>query len=122
MMMALGCIQALLCNTNTCPTGIATQDPKLTVGLVVNDKKVRMANYHEETIKSFVEMLGASGLDEAKNITRNHIYRRVSLNKMMTYEEIFPSVIQGSMLNGNIPEKYRPDFANADMNAWGIPG
>ncbi|MCB0406600.1 MAG: FMN-binding glutamate synthase family protein, partial [Bdellovibrionales bacterium] len=64
MMMALGCIQALLCNTNRCPTGIATQDPNLTVGLVVDDKKVRVANYHEETIKSFVEMLGASGLDE----------------------------------------------------------
>ncbi|HND46181.1 MAG TPA: FMN-binding glutamate synthase family protein [Chitinophagales bacterium] len=121
MMMALGCIQALLCNTNRCPTGIATQDPKLTVGLVVDDKKVRVANYHEETIKSFVEMLGASGLDEAKNISRSHIYRRVYLNKMLTYEEIFPSVVLGSMLDGKIPEKYQTDFANANMHSWGIP-
>ncbi len=121
MMMALGCIQALLCNTNRCPTGIATQDPNLTVGLVVDDKKVRVANYHEETIKSFVEMLGASGLDETKNLTRNHIYRRVYLNKMLTYEEIFPSVVVGSMLDGKIPEKYQTDFANANMHSWGIP-
>lgn len=69
---------------------------------------------------SFVELLGASGLDEMKNLTRSHIYRRISLNEMLTYEEIFPSVKVGSMLHGNIPEKYKLDFANADMNSWGI--
>ena len=39
MMMALGCIQALECNKNTCPTGVATQIPELAAGLVVSDKK-----------------------------------------------------------------------------------
>lgn len=121
MMMATGCIQARLCNTNRCPTGITTQDPHLTVGLVVDDKKVRVANYHSEVMKSFVELLGASGLDEMHNLTRSHIYRRVSLNRMQTYEEIFPSVKDGSMLEGNIPEKYKLDFALADVNHWGIP-
>lgn len=120
MMMAIGCIQALLCNTNRCPTGIATQDPNLTVGLDVDDKKVRLANFQAGTVKNFVEMLGASGLDEMKNITRSHIYRRVSLNQMVTYEEIFPSVAVGAMLTGEIPEKYKSDFAHADMNRWGI--
>ncbi|HRP38217.1 MAG: FMN-binding glutamate synthase family protein [Chitinophagales bacterium] len=121
MMMAIGCIQALLCNTNRCPTGIATQDPKLTVGLVVEDKKVRLAKYQQATVNSFVELLGAAGLDEMKNITRSHIYRRISLNEMLTYEEIFPSIEIGSMLHGNIPAKYKLDFANADMHSWGIP-
>lgn len=120
MMMAIGCIQALLCNTNRCPTGITTQDPRLTIGLDVADKKVRLANYHEGTIKNFVELMGASGLDDMKNITRSHIYRRVSLNEMLTYEEIFPSVKTGAMLKGEIPEKYKWDFAHADMNHWGI--
>src|SRR5690554_7927520 len=87
MKMAIGCIQALLCNTNKCPVGITTQDPKLTVGLVPEDKKTRVANYHEKTIKNFVELLGATGLDEPKNLTRSHIYRRISLNEMITYEE-----------------------------------
>src|SRR5690606_35508956 len=54
MMMAVGCIQALQCNTNKCPTGVATQDPQLTVGLVVDDKKTRVANYHRSTVKNFV--------------------------------------------------------------------
>lgn len=121
MMMALGCIQALLCNTNKCPTGVATQDPKLTVGLVVDDKKVRVANYHKGTIDNFVEMIGASGLDNFKNLTRSHIYRRISLNQMLTYEEIFPSIKPGSMLNlETIPEKYKLDFELSDMKHWGI--
>ncbi len=120
MMLALGCIQALLCNTNKCPTGITTQDPKLTKGLVPSDKKVRVANYHEKTIQNFVELLGATGLDEAKNLTRSHIYRRISLNDMITYEELFPTIKPGSMLNGEIPEKYRLDFAFSDKTRWGV--
>lgn len=118
MKMALGCIQALLCNTNRCPTGITTQDPKLTVGLVPEDKKFRVANYHQGTIKNFVELLGATGLDESRNLTRSHIYRRVSLNEMITYEELFPSIKPGAMLEGNIPEKYKPDFAHANIHRW----
>ncbi len=120
MMMALGCIQALLCNTNRCPTGITTHDPNLTVGLVVDDKKVRVANYHKGTIKNLVELLGASGLEKTGDLTRSHIYRRVDLNKMKTYEEIFPSVKTGSMREGEILEKYKPDFEMADMHKWGL--
>ena len=120
MMLSLGCIQALLCNTNKCPTGITTQDPKLTVGLVPDDKKVRVANYHQRTITNFVELLGATGLDEPTNLTRSHIYRRISLNDMITYEELFPSIKPGSMLDGVIPAKYKLDFAFADKTRWGI--
>src|SRR5690554_5837444 len=120
MMLALGCIQALLCNTNKCPTGITTQDPKLTIGLVPEDKKVRVAQYHKKTIQNFVELLGATGLDEPKNLTRSHIYRRISLNDMITYEELFPSIKPGSMLHGEVPEKYKLDFTFSDKTRWGI--
>jgi len=119
MMLAVGCIQALQCNTNRCPTGVATQDPKLTKGLVVEDKKVRVANFHRYTIKTFVELLGAAGLENMNQITRSHIYRRISLNSMLTYEEIFPSIEEGSMIEGIIPEKYQADFAFASMDHWG---
>jgi len=120
MMMALGCIQARLCNTNKCPTGITTQDPKYTVGLVVEDKKVRVAQYHNNTIKNFVELMGACGLEDAKQLTRSHIYRRISLNEMITYEELFPSIVPGSMREGDIPKKYKLDFAHANKDHWGI--
>ncbi len=45
MMFALGCIQALECHKNTCPTGVATQDPRLTKGLVPKEKSIRVACY-----------------------------------------------------------------------------
>ena len=118
MMMALGCIQALLCNTNRCPTGITTQDPQLVAGLVVSDKKVRVANYHEDTVKSFVELLGAAGIDDHRNLTRSHIYRRVFMNEVRTLEDIYPSLEPGCMLNGNIPEKYKQDNMRANIESW----
>jgi glutamate synthase domain-containing protein 2 len=118
MMMAIGCIQALQCNTNKCPTGVATQNPALAVGLVVDDKKHRVANYHADTVKTFVELLGAAGIDDYKKLTRSHIYRRVLMNEMKTFEEIFPSLEPSCMLNGNIPEKYQQDFDHAFADRW----
>jgi len=119
--LAIGCIQALLCNTNRCPTGITTQDPKLTIGLVPEDKKDRVASYHGKTIDNFVELLGAAGLEHPKDLTREHIYRRISLNEMITYEELFPSIEPGSMLQeSGIPEKYKLDFAYANKDSWGV--
>ena len=121
MMMAVGCIQALQCNTNKCPVGVATQDPQLTVGLVVEDKKTRIANFHNNTVKSVVELLGATGLDEVHNLNRSHIYRRISFSSMQTYEEIFPSVEIGTFLDeANLPEKYKPDFKHASAEQWGF--
>lgn len=121
MMLAVGCIQALLCNTNKCPTGVATQDPKLAIGLDVEDKTKRVANYHKGTVENFVELLGASGLDSKENISRCHIYRRTNLNDMLTFEEIFPSIPVGSLLDETlIPERYQDDFAWADIDKWGI--
>ncbi len=118
MMMAVGCIQALQCNTNKCPTGVATQDPQLTVGLVVSDKKKRVANYHEDTVGSFVELMGAAGIENPKELTRSHIYRRVFMNEVRTFEDIFPSLQPGCMLTGQVPEKYKQDFEQADPDRW----
>jgi glutamate synthase domain-containing protein 2 len=121
MMMALGCIQALVCNKNTCPTGITTQDPQLVAGLVVADKKIRVANYHEETVKAFVELMGAAGIEnheDHKELTRSHIYRRVFMNEVRTLEDIYPSLEPGCMLNGGIPEKYKQDYERANMDRW----
>ncbi|RQO31216.1 FMN-binding glutamate synthase family protein [Taibaiella sp. KBW10] len=121
MMMAVGCIQALMCNTNKCPVGVATQDKSLSVGLVVEDKKTRVAQFHKYTIENFIELLGAAGLTSKEDLTRSHIYRRISLNSMLTYEEIFPSYEMGAFLNpDNIPQRYKTDFAFASMDQWGM--
>lgn len=100
MMMALGCIQALECHKNTCPTGVATQDVSLAKGLVVEDKKVRVANFHKNTVGSFVELLSCAGLDHPDKINRTHVYRRVFMNMVKTYAEIYPPTPEGCLLEG----------------------
>lgn len=60
-MFALGCIQALRCNTNRCPTGVATQDKMLIKGLVVSDKSERVYHYHKNTLLAANELLAAAG-------------------------------------------------------------
>jgi glutamate synthase domain-containing protein 2 len=98
MMMATGCIQALQCNTNTCPVGVATQDKHLMRGLDVGDKAVRVKNFHEQTIKSFMEMIAAAGLSHPDDINRSHMNRRVSTRKVVTYRELYPEVEVGQFL------------------------
>lgn len=100
MMMALGCIQALECNKNTCPTGVATQRPDLMSGLDVTDKKVRVANFHKNTVESFVELLSSCGIADPEEINRSHVYRRVFMNLVKTYEEIYPAIPDGCLLDG----------------------
>jgi glutamate synthase domain-containing protein 2 len=98
MMLATGCIQALLCHKNTCPTGVATQDESLMKGLVVEDKTKRVANYHAATIKSFIELLAASGVTSADELGRDQINRRIGATKVLKYSEIYPEVKVGEYL------------------------
>lgn len=88
MMMAVGCIQALQCNRNTCPTGVATQDPVLMRGLDPVNKGERVFNYHEETVHSLLELLAAAGLKHPSDLSRKHIKRRVSINSVKTLAEM----------------------------------
>ncbi|MEA1787425.1 FMN-binding glutamate synthase family protein [Arenibacter sp. GZD96] len=90
MMMAIGCIQALQCNTNTCPVGVATQNKSLMKGLDVGDKSIRVANFHKRTIHSFTEMIAALGVTEVSEIKRKHILHRMGPNKMVSYDELYP--------------------------------
>lgn len=90
MMMALGCIQALQCNTNTCPVGVATQNKSLMKGLNVNDKYVRVANFHKKTVHSFTEMVAAAGLKNGNEIEKKHILHRLGPNNLVSYQELYP--------------------------------
>ena len=108
MMLALGCIQALECNQNKCPTGVATQDPELVKGLNVEDKSKRVANYHKETILAVIELLAAAGLESPTQVKRKHIFRRITMQQNKRYDEIYPEVEPGSFLKeDNIPQRYR---------------
>ncbi|MEM9600239.1 MAG: FMN-binding glutamate synthase family protein [Pseudomonadota bacterium] len=72
-MFALGCIQALKCNRNTCPTGITTHNPRLQQGLDPSNKAVRVRNY-VKTLNEEVEIIAhACGVDCPRDLTRDHL-------------------------------------------------
>jgi hypothetical protein len=73
MMFALGCVHSLTCNTNRCPSGVATQDPRLYRGLVVADKAQRVAQFHAKTVHATAELIASAGLFHISELNRTHI-------------------------------------------------
>lgn len=71
-MFALGCIQALQCNRNTCPTGITTHNLHLQRGLVPEDKAERVAFYHQNITYEAGMIAHACGVREPRDLNRNH--------------------------------------------------
>jgi glutamate synthase domain-containing protein 2 len=121
MMIALGCIQALECNKNSCPTGVATQDPELVKGLVVADKAVRIANFHKKTVESFVELMAGAGINHPSKINRRCISRRVLMNQVKGYEEIYPYLAVGCLLNeATTPEDWKDVVKMAGADTFGV--
>lgn len=72
-MFSLGCIQALRCHQNTCPTGITTHNPKLQRGLVVDDKATRVAHYALNMAKEMHMIAHACGLAHPRLLRREHV-------------------------------------------------
>lgn len=71
-MFALGCIQALQCNKNTCPTGITTHNPQLQRGLVEADKAQRVANFVQTMVQEVGVIAHSCGVDEPRKLGRQH--------------------------------------------------
>jgi glutamate synthase domain-containing protein 2 len=97
-MFALGCIQAQTCHTGNCPTGVATQDPKRQVALVVPSKADRVRNFHRETLESVREMVAATGLAQPSDLRLQHIMRRVSEHEVQSLADLLPCLSPGDLL------------------------
>ena len=71
-MFSLGCIQAMLCNKNTCPTGITTHNEKLQRGLVITEKSERVYHYAQNINKEIQMMAHSCGLRQPREFSRDH--------------------------------------------------
>lgn len=93
-MFSLGCIQAMRCHLNTCPTGIATNNPRLQRGLVVEEKYLRVANYAVNVNREIDMIAYSCGLQHARELRREHIRivetagKSIALNKLHPYPDI----------------------------------
>ncbi len=120
-MFALGCVQSLSCNTNHCPTGVATQDQGRQRALVVTDKSERVANFHRLTMRALAEMLASAGLQHPDQLTPQHMVRRISSTEIRPFAALHTFLEPGSLLNGRCQDAlYRENWARASADTFDL--
>lgn len=100
-MFAVGCIQAGVCGTGRCPTGVATQDPARQRALDVEDKSQRVANFHRNTMHALKELVQATGLMHPSEFRPDHILRRLSRDEALPISRILTYLERNDLLNGD---------------------
>ena len=119
MMLALGCLQSRSCNTDKCPTGVATQDPSRYKALNIEDKSKRVANYHNSTVKHLIELLSASGLSSLDELQPCHINRRINGTQIANYAQLYPFIKSRDLLDyDKLPEDWKADWEIASAENW----
>ena len=89
-MFSLGCIQAMRCHLNTCPTGITTHDTRLQNGLVVEEKYLRVANYAKNVNKEINMIAHSCGLHHARQFKREHVRIVETAGKSVALNILYP--------------------------------
>ncbi|WP_231893516.1 FMN-binding glutamate synthase family protein [Bathymodiolus septemdierum thioautotrophic gill symbiont] len=90
-MFSIGCIQALKCNKNTCPTGITTHNKRLQKGLDPDNKATKVANY-VHNMNHAVEVIAHScGVSEPRKLNRNHVRIVQNNGRSIPMNELYPS-------------------------------
>jgi len=120
-MFALGCIQAQNCHTGRCPTGIATQDPIRQRSLVVEDKAQRVALYHRATLVALAELLAAAGLGHPSELRPDHIWKRVSPGRVVTFEGLYRFLKPGELLTGTNDPRFKEAWPAARAEDFAPP-
>ena len=109
MMMALGCVQAKACNTNHCPTGIATQDPNRAKAVDVDEKSVRVKNFQHGTVEAFLELCGAMGYSNPCDLAPSDLYSRCE-GGMKSFDQIYEPMVDRQLFSDTAPSSYRDDW------------
>jgi len=115
-MFALGCVQSLSCNTNRCPTGVATQDQVRQMGLNVPDKAARVASFHRLTLASLSHMLAAAGLTHPDQLGPQHLVRRVSATEIRQFAALHTFLRPGALVRGECEGFYADNWARASAD------
>jgi len=92
-MFALGCIQALQCNRNTCPTGITTHNPKLQKGLDPDDKAERVAHYAQNLVYEVGLIAHACGVRSPRDLRRHHARVVGADGRSIPLDALYPPLV-----------------------------
>jgi glutamate synthase domain-containing protein 2 len=117
MMMAVGCLQSQRCNTNQCPVGVATQDPKRSRALNVPDKTERVYRYQHAVVAEAQRLIASMGLSSPSEVGPHHLMRRVDHVTSRSYAELYEWLEPGQLLD-EVPESWRVDWERADPDCF----
>jgi glutamate synthase domain-containing protein 2 len=117
-MFALGCVQAQSCHTDRCPTGVATQNTWRQRAIVVDDKAVRVRQFHDNTLAALADLVGAAGLSTPNELRPMHILRRTSPSEVKSFAEVYPFMEPGELLAGTRHAQYAQQWAMADAGRF----
>ncbi|HEY7771610.1 MAG TPA: FMN-binding glutamate synthase family protein [Marinagarivorans sp.] len=93
-MFSLGCIQAMQCHQNTCPTGITTHNARLQKGLDPQDKANRVANYHQHLVEEIEMIAHSCGAAHARKLSRRHVRIINETGRSTLLSEAYPEPIK----------------------------
>ncbi|WP_312755815.1 FMN-binding glutamate synthase family protein [Rummeliibacillus suwonensis] len=93
-MITIGCIQAMKCNSNACPVGVATTDPDLQKALVIDEKKYRVVNYLITLRKGLFRIGAAAGIDSPVHFKPEHIMYKDDKGVVTSLETILQKIKQ----------------------------
>ncbi len=95
-MFSLGCIRALRCHQNTCPTGVTTHNKRLQRGLVVEEKFLRVANYARNMNKEIDMIAHSCGCRHARELKREHVRIVQTAGQSIALNMLYPYPAVGS--------------------------
>ncbi len=93
---SIGCIQALQCHTNRCPTGITTHEPHLMQGLDPANKAIRVANYVKGILYEAGVISHSCGVKEPRELTRKHARIMTERGVSISLSKLYPDKVFGS--------------------------
>lgn len=98
-MFSVGCIQAMRCHLDTCPTGVTTQDKGRQHGLIPEVQGPRSARFHAKTVHALAEMVRAAGLEHPRDLQPHHLMHRVGPEKAQPIDRIHAFLPEGILLD-----------------------
>jgi len=117
MMQAVGCLQTQRCNTNECPVGVATQDPKRARALDIPDKTERATRYQHATVAEAQRIIASMGLHSPADVGPHHLVRRVNHVESRSYAELHEWLEPGVLLR-DPPEGWVTDWERSDPDSF----
>lgn len=119
MMMAIGCIQAQKCQTNHCPAGVATQDPRRYRALDVTDKSERVQRFQQATVAEAQQIIASMGLEGPHQLCPGMVMRRVDHSAVSSFAELYEWLEPGQLL-AEPPRSWAADWNASNADRFGL--